>query len=288
MFNRKERPFRCPIQFFNEPTLTGGSSGCGKTNKHRYWILQLAPLVTGMWLFDFRKREFGMLKPYLRSIGVDLIVMPARQMRLNPLQVPPYCDPRNYAPNLADTLVRILKLPQRAAKLLLVTILALYLHFGVLAGAKVYPSILDLYKAVAANTHAHPESRHAIIASLEPLLLSLGDVLQYRVGWTTNDLANRKIAFDFSGTSDTETDLLLNTLLFGEFMSRIARGISNPNMNLWICCDEAARLCGSGDSSLSEWIGLIRGTGIGIDLSVQSADLARPNYVAFYSMVDDG
>ena len=97
-----------------------------------------------MWLFDLRKREFGLLKPYLARIGVNLVILPARQLRLNPLQVPEFCDPRDYAPNLADTFVRILKLPPGAAKLVHQTLLHLYQKFGVLEGARSYPTLLDL------------------------------------------------------------------------------------------------------------------------------------------------
>jgi hypothetical protein len=46
-------------------------------------------------------------------------------------------------------------------------------------------------------------------------------------------------------------------------------------MDLFINCDEAARLIGSSDSSISDLIGVIRGTGIGLDLSLQSAQVSK-------------
>ncbi|MBK8270290.1 MAG: ATP-binding protein [Planctomycetes bacterium] len=59
-----------------------------------------------------------------------------------------------------------------------------------------------------------------------------------------------------------------------EFTRRIACGISNPAMDLWICCDEAARLVSStGAHAMADMIGLVRGTGVGLDFSVQSADV---------------
>ncbi len=51
--------------------------------------------------------------------------------------------------------------------------------------------------------------------------------------------------------------------------------ISNPRMQLWICCDEAARLVSSSDTSLSDLIGVVRGSGIGLLLSLQSAEVSR-------------
>lgn len=271
----KNRPVRCPPQYFNEPSLTVGSTGSGKTTKSRFWILQLACLVTGMWLFDLRKREFGLLKPYLARIGVDLAVLPARKLRLDPLQVPEFCDPRDYAPNLSDALVRIFKLPLGAAKLIHKTLLSLYHKFGVLEGSNSYPTLFDLRESVATNKRANAQSREATIASFNPVLASLQEVLCCHYGWITNELAKRRLVFELSGIAETDKDLLLNTLLIGEFMSRIGRGVSNQKMDLWICCDEAARLVSGTDSSISQWIGLIRGTGIGLDLSIQSAQLAH-------------
>jgi hypothetical protein len=273
--DRQHRPVRCPPQYFNEPSLTVGSTGSGKTTKSRFWILQLARLVTGMWLFDLRKREFGLLKPYLARIGVDLTVLPARQLRQNPMQVPEFCDPRDYAPNLADALVRVLKLPSGAAKLLHQAVLYLYHKFGILDGSKRYPTLFDLRESIIKNKQANAQSRQATIASLDPVLSSLREVLCYHYGWTTGELAKRHLVFELSGIAETDKDLLLNILLLGEFMSRLGRGVSNQNMNLWICCDEAARLVSGTDSSISQYIGLIRGTGIGLDLSIQSAQLAH-------------
>jgi hypothetical protein len=269
------RPIRCPVQYFNEPSLTVGSTGCGKTTKSRFWMLQLANKVRGLWLFDFRKREMGILRPYLWRLGVDLRVARARDMRVNPLEVPYGTDPRDYAPQATDMLVRVLKSPQRATKLLYAKILQVYAEFGVLEGSCNYPTLFDLRESVAADREANPQARQAIVDSLDPLLVSLGKVLCVRRGWTTNDLARRHIVFELGGIPDTEKDLLLNTLVLGVFASHISRGISNPNMKLLICCDEAARLVGSSDNSVSDLIGVVRGTGIGLDLSVQSSEVSK-------------
>ena len=264
-----------PLNFLNEPSITTGSTGCGKTTRNRFAILQIAPRVHGLWTYDFRKAEYSILKPYLARLGVELIVLPARSLRLNPLQVPEYVDPRDYAPNISEALVRILKLPPRAEKLLHAAILQLYAQFGVLEGARLYPTLFDLREIIVGNPNANPQAREALLDSLDPVLLSLHDVLCYRVGWTTNALSSMHLAFELGGVSETDKNLILNTLIVGEFLSRIARGISNPRMDLYIVCDEAARLVGDEEGSIADMIGLIRGTGIGLDLSIQSAQAAR-------------
>jgi hypothetical protein len=105
--------------------------------------------------------------------------------------------------------------------------------------------------------------------------MSLRSVLCYRIGWTTGALAKRHIVFELGGVSETDKDVILNSLVVPEFVSRISRGISNPHMDLFISCDEAARLVGDEGGSIPDLIGLIRGTGIGLALSVQSAQVAR-------------
>ena len=62
------------IQFLNAHSLTVAGSGAGKTTASYFKILQIAPLVKGLWLFDLRKREFAILKPYLARLGIDLII----------------------------------------------------------------------------------------------------------------------------------------------------------------------------------------------------------------------
>jgi len=185
------RPLRCPIQYLNEPSLTVGSTGCGKTTRARFWILQIAGKLDGLWLFDFRKREYGLLAPYLERVGVNLDVLPVRQLKLNLLQVPYGVDPRNFAPNISDAFVRCLKLPQRATKLLHWKVLELYETAGVLEGGQRYPTVFDLRKVVAADNRTNPQARLAVVDSLDPVLQSIGSILCYHYGWPTHELARR-------------------------------------------------------------------------------------------------
>ncbi len=268
------RPLFCPSQFFGEPSLTVGSTGCGKTTKSRFWLLQLAA-KNACWGLDMRKREFAILRPYLARIGVSLRVVPARQLKLNPLQVPYRTDPREYAPLIAEILVSALKSPPRATKLLHATILQVYAECGVLDGTERYPTLFDLRETVAADRGANRQAQQAVLDSLDPVLRSIPEVLAYRYGWTTHALARRHIIFEFGGISETDKDLLVNTLVLGEFVSRISQGISNPKMDLYICCDEAARLVRSSDDCMSDLITVVRGTGVSLDFALQSAELSK-------------
>jgi hypothetical protein len=265
-----------PLQFLNAHALTVGGSGSGKTTSSRFRILQVAPRVAGTWLFDFRKREYAPLRDPLRRVGVELSVVPARRLRLNPLQLPASVQPADWSSRVADALVQVLELPQRATKLLHVVILQLYQRFNVQTDKDACPTLFDLREALAGANDANAQARMAVIDSLDPLLLSLGPkVLAYRRAWPTSELARRHIVFEFDGVAEADKDLVLNSLLLSEFTSRVACGVSNRSMNLSIWCDEALRLVAASESrsSMADLLGLIRGTGIGLDLSVQTSDV---------------
>lgn len=272
----KRRPIRMLIQALCAHTLTLGGSGSGKTTKSRWMILQAARFVRGLWMFDFRKREYRCLVPWFETMGLETIVVPARSLRLNPLQVPAGVDARDWASRVADMLVQVFQLPQRATKLVNLTALDLFERFGATRGETRYPTLFDLREAIAANKNANSQARSAVVDAFDPVLVSLRGVLCYRRGWSTSDLAKHRIVFEFDGVTEVEKDLLLSSLVLPEFTARVVSGVSNTRMNLLICCDEAARLVSTSGSGggIGDLIGLVRGTGIGLELAVQISDIA--------------
>ena len=128
------RPLRIPLQYLNAHSLTVAGTGSGKTTKSRFLVLQIAPRVRGMWLMDLRKTEFRLLRPYLARLGVELIPLPGRRMRINPLQIPDGTSPQDWAVRVSDMLVDVLGLPPRASKLIQTALHRLYQRFGVFNG----------------------------------------------------------------------------------------------------------------------------------------------------------
>ena len=270
------RPIRFPAQYLNGHSITIGGSGSGKTFKARGLVLEIAEKVKGLWCFDFVKQEFAPLKPRLAQMGINLLRVPARKIRLNPLQIPKHVFPSDWAPRIADVFVQTLQLPARATKLLHLKILELYHERDVMAGSQDFPTVFDLRHAVASDPDANHQAKSAIVDSIDPVLMSIGNVLAYRIGWT-GLLAQRHIVFELGGVSEVDKDLLLNCLLLPEFVSRVAQGISNPDMDLLVVCDEAGRLVSSKNQggAMADLISQIRGTGIGLDLSIQSVDVVN-------------
>ncbi len=265
------------IQYMNAHCLSVAGSGAGKTTLSRFKILQIALNVRGLWLFDMKKKEFRVLKSYLKRIGIELIILPVRSLRINPLQVPEGVNLSDWVPRICNILAELLEMPPRASKLLQVELFKLYRKSDGTKGE--YPTLFDLFESLKNNKDSNYQARVAILDNLEPVLLSLGpEVLGYRYGWSTSELAKHHIVFEFAGCSEVDKTLLLNTLVLSEFTSRIARGISNQKMDLMIFVDEAQRLCSS--AAIADLIGLVRGTGIGLDLSLQSAYGLKPEIVS--------
>ncbi len=270
------------IQYLNAHLLCMANTGAGKTARECSFALQLIPRVAGCWLLDLRKREFRVLRRYLARMGVNLIILPIRRMRINPLQTPVGVEPEDWVPRVADMLISVLGLPPRASKLVQAALFRLYRRFDAgAAGRQSFPTLFDLYRQIEADRRANPQARLAILDNLAPVLYSLGpEVLAYNYGWRSYDLARMHLVIEFAGVGEVEKNLVLNTLVLSEFASRVARGISNPTMDLWICCDEANRICSASPDRLrnpvADLTGLVRGTGIGLDLSILSPSGVTP------------
>lgn len=262
---------RVPLEHWSH-SFTLANAGAGKTTQELGLAIQFSVLMKGVMLFDLMKQEFGKLSRCLPALGVTLDVVPARQLKINPLQVPRSTDPRDYASRIADMLVMtLLPTAPRASKFLHVKILELYQDFDILTGSRNYPTLFDLRASVNADTSGNFQARSAIIDAIDPLLMSIGNVLAYRVGWT-DQLESRKIVFQLGSIAEAEKNLILNALILQVFIARVNSGISNPKYkDLWVCCDEASRIVSSHSSSgIVELLSLVRGTGIAMHLSAQS------------------
>ncbi|MDI6450497.1 hypothetical protein [Anaerobaca lacustris] len=273
------------MQVLNAHTLIVAGTGAGKTTLSKFHAIQIAPHVRGMWLVDLRKREYRALRPVFARLGIDLKIIRGRKFCINPLQVPMGVEPIEYAATAADLLVSVLNLPPRASTLLRTTIIKLYRANGVLAGGRRFPTMFCLFEAIRSDRSANAQARQAALDQLEAILTALGpDILGYHCGWDPHELARQHLAMELTGLPESGKDLVLGYLLTAEFMSRIARGLSNPRMDLWIAFDEAQRLlsqrqetAGYGGNALIDLLGLVRGTGVGLQISVLSTHDLSPN-----------
>ena len=273
------------MQYLNAHTLIVAGTGAGKTTLSKFHAIQIARFVRGMWLIDLRKREYRALRPAFARLGIDLKIIRGRKFRINPLQVPDGVEPIEYAATAADLLVSVLNLPPRASTLLRTTIIKLYRANGILVGSRRYPTLFHLFEAIRLDRSANAQARQAALDQLEAILTALGpDMLGYHCGWATHQLASQHLVMELTGLPESGKDLVLACLLTAVFVSRIARGLSNPNMDLWIAFDEAQRLlsqrhetAGYGGNALIDLLGLVRGIGVGLQISVLTTHDLSPN-----------
>ena len=269
-FDEKGNPIRIPFQFMNAGALTVANTGSGKTTLACFYATQMAHHARGMWLTDLRKREFRLLRPEFAKQGIELPIIRSRAFKVNPMQIPRDTDPREYASVFADMLTRVLNLPPRAAVLLSSTIISLFEQYGVFGGSDKHPTLFHLYEAVRNDRGANAQARQAVLDNLGAVLLALGvDVLGYYRGWDVSELAKYHLVFELTGLIEMGKDLILNSLVLSEFMSRLSRGISNQGMDLWMNIDEGQRLfsqrreaASRSGSSITDLAGLVRGTGL--------------------------
>jgi len=269
-------PVSCPLSMRGANALIVSGSGGGKTSFACHSALQIIPRVTGGWVFDCSKREFTRLQRPLAAQGVELQLISARALRFNLIQVPSGVRAESWCSIASQMLIDSFALPRRAGSVLGVALRESFR--GRAPGHD--PTLSDLIENVRVRRDAHPQARRAVIDAIEPVVASLGDALCCAKGWNTNELAQMAIAFDLSGLTDAEQDLILLGLLSAEYSRRIAEGISNCPLSLWVSIDEGARLCqqraGVAESAIARLFRLGRGVGISTEVGIQEATNLDP------------
>ena len=286
-YNIKKQPLEIDVQKLSEHLLLVGSTGSGKTNFLIYLIFAVSLLVQGLWVFDYRKKDFSSIRPALKKAGVDLIVLSGESLRFNLLQPPLGVSTSIWAVIISDLLQEGLVLPQRASKLLQVHIMKLYAAFGGQAkmeASKHYPCLFDLIDSIKKDIKSNYQAARAVLDNLEPLLLAHGDILSCRYGWDVKKMTSRHIVFELNGLLETAKNLVTGYILISEFIRRTEAGVSNILLNLIAVCDESQRLISSsgsvGSNVIKNQIGLVRGTGMGMVFSVQSASDILPEVIS--------
>ena len=259
--------------------LTVANTGGGKSNLVYWLVSQFACLGLGCstWLIEPYKMQFRQLLPLYQQAGKPLIILPWQHWRWNLLQCEG-CDPGQHATVAADLLVRTLDIPGRAAAILRQGIYALYVKFSVWeGGATRFPTLFHLYEWVRSQKDLNAASRDAILDRLGAFLMTLTPACgAWMRGWTPQALARHNIVFELRGASESVRTLLPQTLLFSVFHSRIASGLMNGPLELFLIIDDAARifsdrLTAEGEiTPFDEALGIVRGAGIGVWLLVQT------------------
>ena len=285
--DEQKREVRTTLQSLCSGLLVAGSTGSGKTQLILFLLLQLATIRSvRTWAEDPYKAGLRHILPLFRRCGEETVALPARLWKWNLLQADSR-DPMSHVARSADLLVRILDLPSRASSILQETIHSLYSEFGIFQGQRDHwPCLFDLFERVKSTPGLNSAAKESLLGRLGPALRLLGPgVAAYRKGWTAADLQKYSIVFENRGTSVHTRRLLMESLLYSVFENEVMHGKPNAKLSLVICLDDAQRILSdqdqtSGLSSLEELLGIIRGSGIGIAINIQSAYGVSPKLIA--------
>ena len=160
------------------------------------------------------------------------------------------------------------------------TLHGLYERFGIWNGQEdEWPTLFDLYETIKSGKGLNPMAKEATLDRLAALLLALGSTAAYRRGWSHDDLANHNIVFEMAGASEIAKHLLLLPIVLGQFQHRMATGVVNSELNLFVMLDDAQRFLndsrnvGQGEMPpFVESAGIVRGAGIGLGVAVQTTE----------------
>jgi hypothetical protein len=252
------------------------NTGSGKSNLLDAWALQLGPFLESLWLVDNVKQERRrLLHPY-RRFGRDLIVLREGTSKTNVLQTDDR-NPRRALNVTLDALIRVLKLPDRAGRLLGQTTSSLFESYGIFQGRKHWPTLFDVFEAIKASTGVNAAAREALLDRLGTFLQGVGPrCAAYNVAWSPLDLAEHHIVFEGHGTSDAVRSLHMDYRLNAVFQDAIEHGQTNRGLRHLIMLDDSQRLLGRSNSRsesgslLEEFLQVGRGAGIGVVFFLQS------------------
>ena len=264
-----------PYSYREGHSCSLGATGSGKSNASSHRVTQLAPVLDGLWIIDVLKKEMRKTAHLLMSLGYQVSFVNAENLTINPLQVPRYKNAKGYALAVSESLTHAFNLPQRAQKLLHITILRLYKSFGILDGGTNFPTLFELFVAIKQVKKSHYQARMSVLDAMEPILEEMGSALSFRHGWDSHELAGTFVYFDFTEVSTVAKSLIINSLLLSEFTSRVAQGLSNVPLQLYACIDEAGSIIDAShpNKSLINNFNIARGGGMSIDVSSTVASI---------------
>ena len=249
-------------------SLTIAQTGSGKTNLSRIEILTLLLLGVVVWIFDLRKNEYSCLATLAERIGKPLQILPIDALMINLLQIPSGVQRSTYIAMLTDLMIGALDLPPNAKR-------GLYIELESLSqeheARGTFPILIELRQRIRNSENIVHASKEALLSRIDPLLIEFKNSFAYREGWSIAELSKCSIVFKMNELSEMSQNFLTGGLLLALFSQKIARHQMNRGTELVVILDECARMLStaSGTNPLVNWIPLVRGAGISLDLATQ-------------------
>jgi type IV secretory pathway VirB4 component len=218
--------------------LTIGATGKGKTTLHRNIMTQLD---TPYWVFD-RKQDYRHL-----VTEQDLLVLPWRKMKLNPLKPPEDVDPNRWANIFSIIFSQCFDLLSGSEGFVTTAVNRLYKEYNVFTNkAHPYPSLEDfarLVKSDAINVgRASASYKDRTYWRLKPVLTSVGQLFDCSVGYTVDNLKDENVVFEIGGLNRNLQRFIQQILYAKTFEHLLANNRRDEGLQLVFFVDEAKQL----------------------------------------------
>ncbi|KKR96379.1 MAG: hypothetical protein UU48_C0032G0003 [Candidatus Uhrbacteria bacterium GW2011_GWF2_41_16] len=198
-----------------------GATGVGKTVLLIFLLLQYLFIASGMWIFDFIKRELRGFKRLAERLGFSPIICRYEWLRINLLD-PQGLDPAQYANICAEFITLNLGLPTVAKHILKICIIRLYERFGLFNNSNAAPPLLAELVEEVRIFKGNSSAKEAILIRLEALLANKQEIFNIRRGFPIRELAKKIIIWECDGLEMQYQNLFVSYLISMLFAIRVA------------------------------------------------------------------
>jgi hypothetical protein len=214
-----------------------GATGVGKTVFLVFLLLQYLSIASGIWIFDFVKRELRGFKRLASRAKREVIVCRHENLRINLLD-PQGSEPSLYANVCSEFITLSLGLPPVAKLILKICITSLYEKLGLFTNPDAEPPVLSELIDEVKQFDGNKAAKEAILIRLQALLVNKRQIFSIRRGFRVSKLAKRIIVWEFDGLETQYQNLFVSYLLSNLFAHRVA----NPSKDLAVVAlDEASK-----------------------------------------------
>jgi len=234
----EEMPFYLPSDDLMKHFLAVGQSGSGKTT---LFYSLMDEVERPFWAFDL-KRDYRHL-----SNEVELLVLPWSRLKFNPLRPPKGVPPRRWAQVFAEIFGHSTALLSGSKNFLMKSIIQLYRLYGLFERVEPpYPSLHELQLLIESENMSFVRKtsnyRDTVLNRLEAMNLVAGTVFDCSQGYSTEELLERNVVFEFDGLSRDVQNFLMEILFAYVYEYRLAKNQRGAGLNHLFFLDEGKRV----------------------------------------------
>ncbi|MDY6778057.1 MAG: ATP-binding protein [Candidatus Nanohaloarchaea archaeon] len=226
--------------------LVAGQSGAGKTTLFYNLMDQLD---VPFWTFDLKQDYRHLARSH------DILVLPWRQFRINPLQPPPGVTPRRWAQVVVEILGHSTALLSGSKNYVLKHIFELYRSrlntkvdepVGDGGGTVAWPTVADLQSSIEEDSMNYARKsanyRDTVLNRLEAMTMAAGQLFDAEQGHVQPGLIDRDVVFEFDGLGNDVQDFLMELLFAYVYEYRLAQAHRGNQLRHVFFLDEGKRV----------------------------------------------